>query len=224
MINITESKQEIHLVSGSSLGNTTIADFSTDVVPHEDFVQLIPEKSWNRYGYSITKGVSVQNCTFIAPYSKRNGIASFDGLVSEFLCINNSIMTQSKHEITINGLQSGVLFNNVSLPTKRPTLVQALPWRIGGGTVPEITDIPYIWVIDVAHEPDFYKPIVVGKEDVLTDLRESPMVNYVGSASLSDFDLDKFIKFSPNPKYYSTLMEYLKAVRLLALDCGKLVL
>lgn len=224
MINITESKQEIHLVSGSELVNTTITDFSTSTLAHEDFVQLIPDKSWKRYGYSVTKGVSIQGCNFIAPYSKRNAVASFDGLITELLCINNTIMTNSNHELTFNGLRSGVLYNNTTLPSNTATRVQAFPWRIGGGVVPEIEDIPYIWVIDVKNTPEFYQTIVVDRNNSLVDLRATAMLDYKGSASLSDFDLDKFIGWHPDTSEYSNQIDYLRDVRLLALDCGKLVI
>ena len=212
---------EIHLQSDSYATGKTIVDMSNDSSAHLDAFQIIPDNTWIRYGYSVAENIVITGNKVISPYSMRNGIGSFDGLVRNLVAANNFFYTASTHEITINGLISGFLLSNhrknTVTDTTEPAKIQLNPWRIGGGYNPLI-NTPFLWVVNV--KGGLYEPILIDDTYNFIDVRTEPLANSVGSVYVVDFDLPMFSERHPQVNQYNSLQTYIEDVRSLALECS----
>lgn len=218
-VHLRQPQDEYHLYSNSFANKMLIIDPTDNKLPHVDAFQLIPDRSWLRYGLAYGRNILIANTSILCPNSVRNGIAAFDGLFSNLTLVGNTIDTLSQHEVTLNGVISATFVDNVNR-LGEPSKIIVNPWRIGGGQYPDVT-VPFVWVIHTTIP--MYEPLVTDTTTNLKDLRTEPQVDSIGSVSVTDFNIPKFKDKHPKPGQYVNLESYITDLRSLALDCSKLL-
>lgn len=215
----TDHRDEYHLYSNSFATKLMIIDPTNNQLPHVDAFQLIPDRSWLRYGLAYGKNILIANNSISCPNSMRNGIAAFDGLFSNLTIVGNSIDTLSEHEITLNGVISATFADNVNR-LGEPCKIIVNPWRIGGGQYADV-DVPFLWVVHTT--TPMYEPLIRDTTTNLKDLRTVPVLDTIGSVTVTDFNKEMFASKHPQPNQYTSLVEYITDLRSLALDCSKIL-
>ena len=218
-VHFTDHRDEYHLYSNSFANRLMIIDPTDNQLPHVDAFQLIPDRSWLRYGLAYGKNILIANNSILSPNSKRNGIAAFDGLFSNITIVGNTIDTLSEHEITLNGVINATFVDNVN-QLGEPSKIIVNPWRIGGGLYPDV-NVPFIWVIHTT--TPLYEPLIVDTTANLKDLRTEPVLGTIGSVTVTDFNKELFASKHPKPNQYTSLVKYITDLRSLALDCSKIL-
>lgn len=153
------------------------------LLAHRDAIQLIPRSSALhniQYAAGSLSGVEILFNRFDCR-SQMQPIFSSDGLLRGAKVMGNQIQTESQHKITLNGLVSGVFYNNKDYQGN-PVPVVLNPLRIGGGV-----DGHNVWVVGFKYEKDEYRAI---QAENLTDNRQLP--NRKGDTYLTNFDIDAF--------------------------------
>lgn len=141
---------------GNHLRNLSIQDLRLYKAAHRDAIQLIPPKTTDKQrrlrvgdqeqdwvvGDQMTgtmlENVTVENCSIRSPYSPLQGIFAGDGLFTNLRLLGNRVQTAGDHSITINGLLSGEIADNVlqAVNDKTP-VIRLYPARIGGNLAEE---------------------------------------------------------------------------------------
>ena len=182
----------------SAMFNRTIAEQH-----HRDFIQLIPKgRTWSQFALGSLTDVLIAD-NFCYSTGKLQGIFASDGLFYELQIINNTIVTNSDHLITINGVISGVFIGNNS-----PLL--AMPARIGGR--PE--GFNNVWV-NSFKKNDYQKlqgDVIDRRRDHIHD----------DDIHLNNFDLDGFYKTVSGLILPNSVNKYCATLQQVALDHGEI--
>lgn len=152
---------------GSRVRNIDIQDLRLYKAAHRDAIQLIPpkttdkdrrlrigaqEQDWvvgDQMTGTVLENVTVEGCSIRSPFSPLQGIFAGDGLFNNLKLLGNHIQTAGDHSITINGLLSGQISDNIlqAVNDKAP-VIRLYPARIGGNLAEE----GLVYILDFADE------------------------------------------------------------------------
>lgn len=139
---------------------------------HFDAIQAF--KPRGAYCGGLLSRVSVESCTISSEYSLQ-GITAFDGMFLDMHIVGNKITVASEHGITICGMLSGSVVDNVC-----NSLMRLLPVKIAGSYA--------IWVLGFdTSDPWFYDYVEL--QDGVQDLRTVP---YKIGTNMTNFRMDAF--------------------------------
>lgn len=152
---------------GTLISNLTIQDKRFYKVAHRDAIQLIPpkvvdkcrrlqvggnEQDWvvgDQMTGTVLKNVTVEACAINSPYSPLQGIFGGDGMFANLRLVGNRILTAGAHSITLNGLLSGEIRDNILQAVNGKTpVIHLYPARIGGNLAEE----GMAYILDFADE------------------------------------------------------------------------
>lgn len=136
--------------------NLDIRDSRLYKAAHHDAIQLIPpkttdknrrlrigtqEQDWvtgDQMTGTVLENVTVEGCSIRSPFSPLQGIFAGDGLFNNLNLLGNHIQTAGDHSITINGLLSGQISDNIlQAVNDNPPVIRLYPARIGGNLAEE---------------------------------------------------------------------------------------
>ena len=164
--------------------------------PHRDGIQLIPRR---RYALGVLDAVTI-SLNRIDSGNKMQPIFASDGLFTRLVIKNNRVRTESAHAVTINGLISGEISDNVWLGGGYCP-VRLYPGRVGGNPPDPRTrqSMGNLWVLSVKQPEYAYCPL----SSIIKDTRNTRVYDYrytgpaylpPGDILLYDFDLEAFWK------------------------------
>lgn len=183
---------------------------------HRDAIQIIPSKigePYYQFAGGISKGIVLRN-NFIYSENHLQGIFSSDGGHVNLTIENNHIVTNSPHHISIAGLFSGVINQNITTDLSLCP-INLFPLRVGGNSDGQFN----VWIIHFRNCPYKYEPLknIINTKPYshVTDNRTGSMIRNTKDVYLHSFNYPKFresvtqIQLTPND------------IRELALDFGK---
>lgn len=163
---------------------------------HRDAVQVIPKKDqW--YNYQMMGG-RLDNTQIIGNIIQSNchlqGVFSSDGTFSNLVIQNNQVMTESQHQVTINGMLSGKISGNTNL-YGQPVRVSLGPLRIGGNLF-----TGNIWILGFNDSSIRYEPLasIVLDNSPVQDTRTLKTRSY--DINLVEFRYTSFFQFLETTK------------------------
>jgi len=146
---------------GQSVTNNRIYDTACDRLSwlrnraHRDAIQLIPTKN-GFYNYQMMGG-RMSNIRIIGNQIQSNGklqgVFASDGSFANIIVQNNKIMTNSQHQVAINGLLTGTISGNTNHFGGKIN-VELEPMRIGGNIF-----TGNVWILGFANGELNYAPV-----------------------------------------------------------------
>lgn len=210
---------------GNHIRNLNIQDLRLYKAAHHDAIQLIPPKTTDRQRRlrvgdqeqdwvvgdqmtgTVLENVTVENCSIRSPSSPLQGIFAGDGLFNNLRLLGNHVQTASDHSITINGLLSGEISDNVlQAVNDKPPVIRLYPARIGGNLAEE----GLVYILDFADEktrgPKLqYLPITL-RDNYLSGLPDGQAAEIIDSRSRIP-DTHRLLSFGLKRFRYHAFME-----------------
>lgn len=189
---------------------------------HRDAIQLIPSSPLmprSQYAAGTLERVNITG-NHIRSRGALQGVFCSDGLLLNIVIRDNVIQTAGQHHITLNGLISGFISNNID-ENGTPCPIRLEPLRIGGNP-----GTGNVWVVGFATGED-YRPVdeIVCADSInhVTDNRRGGN-RRKGDTYLTNFDLDGF-RFSAQglALQFGNAVEHGKQLHRLALQFGDIV-
>lgn len=201
-------------------GNTIIDTAIDNRAAHRDAIQLIPQGSFTRsqYAGAMLSNVAIMN-NHIRSHNLLQGIFCSDGLLKDIHIMDNVIETNSVHYITLNGLLSGCIVNNLDV-NGVPCPILLNPLRIGGNP-----GTGNVWVLSFSDKLKYnYAPIgdIVDVQSLpfVIDNRTSLYSSQSADIFLTDFDLDGFIVKAQDVDHSLPTIEWCIKIQKLAISMG----
>ncbi|WP_157832920.1 hypothetical protein [Thiolinea disciformis] len=190
--------------------------------PHLDAIQLIPDGDFSRSWYAGASacGIRIGNCFVNMPDTQYQGIFAGDGLYESLQIINNTISTESEHEITICGMLSGEIAGNVDGQGK-PSQVLLKPLRLFGS--PDDGEQSWsLWVIGFKENLPCYEAISLGAESrTCLDWRTTVFNQY--DCFMTDVDLPAVYEMAKGLDSLLSAEEWCRAGRAKVFEFGSVV-
>lgn len=214
------------LESGSIISNCSIYDYLGrnervyGNIAHRDAIQLIPTlPNYPRYQYcgGMMMNVDINNNKIISN-SALQGIFASDGLFRNITVRNNAIRTKSAHWITINGLLSGMFYNNTIADDGRPAPLKFLPLRIGGSA-----DGRNLWILSFSSNSDMKYEVLSGGPGGADPLNMMDWRQYAFNNTdvfLKDFEYEEFFKNAYRYSSIRDIREFSSKIKLYAKSFG----
>lgn len=188
---------------------------------HRDAIQLIPfahTMPREQFAAGTLFGVSMLG-NYIESTGKLQGIFGSDGLFRYLKIVGNVIQTKGQHYITISGLLSGWIEDNIK-PDGTHCPIRLEPLRIGGnlgdGCVRILgfagSDYAYLPVDDMID----HKTLASG---AVLDLRTKPLPN--NDIYLANFKVDAFREEAQKLPAIPDINEHMRVLKQLALKYGE---
>lgn len=158
---------------------------------HRDAIQLIPpyQNGIDQFSGAILEDTTIQD-NIITSSAKLQGIFSSDGAFHNLKIINNRIVTQGEHKISILGMLSGEITENTDLDGNEVD-IRIQPLRLGGGT-----PLTNFFVLSFTTECSYQYGHIEGISETPLDRRSKKVVRgkeYDPRKYLLNFDMDSFI-------------------------------
>ena len=141
--------------NGTKIKHNTVGLMSTEIAgdpAHKDCIQGwagdidSPFRSAERFDakHSLSEVEIVGNHLFDRPESTLQGITFFDGFADSWMITDNSIQLFGPHPLTVMGLRSGVVEDNVLMPDQEAYFPPARRWLASNEKWVSVADQNYI--------------------------------------------------------------------------------
>lgn len=182
-INISRSGTKLKgLVLVDTLGRALARGGSN--TPHSDLIQIVPLADFRHsmYAGAMIEDITIEDCILESRFGMQ-GITLFDGCIRNLTLIRNKVTTTSQHAITLNGVLSAKIIQNVTTPD-----IVLNPLKIGGSQGVWITSFSVDGAVDY------------GKLDYDGKIIDKRRVKYPSGTSLRNFNYENFINYAKTLK------------------------